>query len=46
VSHEKQGTLVGQLCLARERGISDDLVSHLQRDDTGIWRTTLGLTVA
>lgn len=46
VSHEKHGTLVRQLYLAGERGISDDLVSHLQRDDTGIWRTTLGLTVA
>ena len=46
VSHEQHGTLVKQLYLARERGVSDDLVSHLQRDDTGVWRTTFGLTVA
>ena len=45
VSHEEHGTLVKRLDLARERGVSDGLVSRLQRDETGAWRTTFGLTV-
>lgn len=47
VSHIAHGTLPTQrLHFTREPGASDGLVSHLQRDDTGVWRTTFGLTVA
>jgi protocatechuate 3,4-dioxygenase beta subunit len=46
VSHDTHGTSVRQLYLARARGAAGDSVSHLQRDDTGAWRTTFGVTLA
>ena len=46
VSHEHYGTVMKQLHLARERSAAGDLLSHLQRDDTGVWRTTFGVTLA
>lgn len=46
VSHNGRETLVKQLHFAREPGIPADQVAQLQRDDTGIWRTTFGVTLA
>lgn len=46
VRHGGRETLVKQLHFAREPGIPADQIAQLQRDDTGFWRTTFGVTLA
>jgi hypothetical protein len=43
--HGRAGA-VRELHLARRSGVADGHVARLQRDDTGVWRTTMGLTLA
>ena len=45
VSHG-QRRLVQQHYFTKAPGAPDETLSHLNRDDTGTWRTTLGLTLA
>lgn len=46
VSHPGHTTLVTQLYFARERGVADDLVVTLSRDDKGISRAAFDITIA
>ena len=46
VSHPAHATLVTQLYFGRERGIPDDLMVALQRDDKGVTRAAFDLTLA
>lgn len=46
VHHNGRDTPVKQLHFARQPGIPADQVAPLQRDDTGTWRTTFGVTLA
>ena len=47
ISHQGHAMPVAQLYLGRARGVPADLVANsLQRDDTGTWRATFGLTLA
>jgi protocatechuate 3,4-dioxygenase beta subunit len=46
VSHNGRATSVKQLHFTRETGFPADRVAQLQRDDTGTWRTTFGITLA
>jgi protocatechuate 3,4-dioxygenase beta subunit len=46
VSHKGHETPATPLYFARERGVSDDRVAHLQRDDAGVLRATFGTTFA
>ncbi len=46
VSHHGHETPLARLHFARESGISDDRVAHLQRDNAGTWRASFGVTLA
>ncbi len=46
VSHQGHATPVTPLHFARARGAAADRLAQLQRDESGIWRTTFGLTLA
>ena len=46
VSHKGRATPVTQLHFAREPGVPDEVVAHLQCDDAGVWRATFGRTLA
>lgn len=46
VTHQGHETRVTQLHFARARGVSEDLIAQLQRDDRGVWRATFGRTLA
>ena len=46
VSHTAHDTLVTQLYFARERGVSDDLVTTVQRDGKGVARATFDITLS
>jgi protocatechuate 3,4-dioxygenase beta subunit len=45
VSHSGYATLVTQLYFARERGVADDLVVSLNRDDKGVSRALFDITI-
>ena len=45
VSHAGHTTLVTQLYFGRERGVADELVSALQRDDKGVSRAAFDITL-
>ncbi len=45
VSHAAHATLVTQLYFVRERGVADELVAALQRDDKGISRASFDITL-
>ena len=45
VSHAAHTTLVTQLYFGRERGVSDELVTTLQRDSKGITRAAFDITL-
>jgi protocatechuate 3,4-dioxygenase beta subunit len=45
VSHAGHATLVTQLYFARERGVADDLVVSLNRDDKGVSRALFDITI-
>jgi protocatechuate 3,4-dioxygenase beta subunit len=38
-------TLTAQRHFEREPGVSDEALVQVHRDDAGVWRTTLGLTL-
>jgi protocatechuate 3,4-dioxygenase beta subunit len=46
VSHKDHPTRATRLHLAPNRGVRDDVIARLQRDDAGVWRTTFALTLA
>jgi len=46
VSHAAHVTLVTQLYFARERGVAEELVSILKRDDKGVSRAGFDITLA
>ena len=46
VTHQGHAMPVTQLYFARERGVPDDRVAQVHRDDAGTWRATFGLTLA
>ena len=46
VSHKDHPTRATRLHFAPTRGVSDDALARLQRDDAGVCRTTFALTVA
>lgn len=46
VSRHGHETLVTQLYFAPARGVSDDRIAQLQRDNAGTWRATFGVTLA
>ena len=46
VSHAAHAALVTQLYFARERGVSDELVTTVQRDGKGVARATFDITLS
>jgi protocatechuate 3,4-dioxygenase beta subunit len=46
VSHAAHATLVTQLYFGRERGVADELVTAVQRDDKGVSRAVFDITLA
>lgn len=46
VSHPAHATLVTQLYFARERGVAEELVVALNRDDKGVSRAVFDITLA
>lgn len=46
VSHPAHATLVTQLYFVRERGVADELVATLNRDDKGVSRVSFEITMA
>ena len=46
VSHRGRVMTENQLYFEREPGVPDDRIARLQRDDSGAWRATFGLTLA
>ena len=46
VSHRGRVVTENSLHFEREPGVPDDRIAQLQRDDSGAWRATFGLTLA
>jgi protocatechuate 3,4-dioxygenase beta subunit len=46
VSHNGHDLTQNQLYFTRQTEVADERISQLQRDDSGVWRATFGLTVA
>ncbi len=46
IGHAAHATLVTQLYFARERGVSDELVTTVQRDGKGVARATFDITLS
>jgi len=46
VSHEGHEALVSQLHFVRDPGVPSDRIARLQRDESGTWRATFGVTFA
>ncbi len=46
IAHKDHGTQIRQLHLAHARGVAESAIATPQRDDSGVWRATYGLTLA